>query len=137
MYSMEATIEASRLEEQVFQYNYSLKKELSRYNFDQNHLVLDAGCGTGVLSRYLVTEFGIKSVFAFDYSDLRLKQAANFIKSDKERASIQFVQQNISRIDPEYYNKFDVVIARYVIEHVENATHVVSELKKTLKKTEN
>jgi len=131
-YSMEATIEATRLEEQVFQKNYNIAEELSRFQFSSTEVVLDAGCGTGVLARYLADQFNIKKIDGLDYSDLRIKQASDFSKA-KAGQNIQFYQQDLSNINPEFHNKYDTVICRYVLEHTPDPIKVMKELKKTLK----
>lgn len=132
-YSLEATIEASRLEEQVFQDNYSIHREMDRFSFNFNEVVLDAGCGTGVLSRYLVEHFNIQQIDAIDASDLRLKQASEFLKK-LGKQNIKFYRQDLSKLDEQFYNKYDTVICRYVLEHVEKPDLVLLELKKALKK---
>lgn len=131
-YSMEAEVEASRLEEQVFQRNYSIAEELGRFHFDPNERVLDAGCGTGVLARYLVNTFSLKEVDAIDYSDLRLKQAAN-LSTGAAKSAISFYQQDLENIDSRFYGKYDTVICRYVVEHCKDPIRVLGELRKTLK----
>lgn len=131
-YSMEAEIEATRLEEQVFQINYLLSEELKPFTFTPNERVLDAGCGTGVLSRYLMTALNVKQIEGIDGSELRIRQAQNILKS-KGLSGIRFSVQNLNQIDPQFYNTYDTVICRYVLEHVEDPVHILKELKKTLK----
>lgn len=131
-YSMDAEIEASRLEEQVFQINYLLAEELKSFKFSPNEKVLDAGCGTGVLSRYLMTAKNVKYIDGFDSSELRIKQAQNILRTHGLNG-INFSVQNLSCIDPQFYSSYDTVICRYVLEHVEDPVQVLKELKKTLK----
>jgi ubiquinone/menaquinone biosynthesis C-methylase UbiE len=131
-YSMEATIEAARLEEQVFQINYSIAKELKNIQFTEDEVVLDAGCGTGVLSRQLVDGFGVKKIDAIDCSDLRLKQGQDLL-NERTRSSITFHRQDLTKIDPQFYGKYDTVICRFVIEHMNAPDQAMRELQKCLK----
>lgn len=133
-YSMEATVEASRLEEQVFQSNYSISAEMQRFAFKPKDLVLDAGCGTGVLARYLVESMGVQHVDAIDGSDLRLRQAADLCQGTTGK-KIQFQQQDLNQIGPQFHGKYDTVICRYVIEHMPDPLHALKQLKSTLKKS--
>lgn len=130
---MEASIEADRLEEQVFQSNYSIQEELETFNFLPEEYVLDAGCGTGVLSRYLVHKYGVKKVDAIDASDFRLQQALKLCDTYAKQC-IKFTQQQLCNLDEHFYNKYDTVISRYVLEHVSEPIDALFELNKSLKK---
>ena len=133
VYSMESIVEASRLEEQAYCGNYSIETEFRDFSFDPDEVVMDAGCGTGVLSRYIVEQHKVKHIDALDYSDLRLQQAKGFVKGPAKRA-IHFHQQNLSELEPKFYGKYDTVICRYVIEHLEKPVEVLENLHKALKK---
>lgn len=129
---MEATIEAQRLENQVYEENYSLGKELKDFYFDPAESVMDAGCGTGVLSRYLVEQKGIRLVDAIDFSDLRLKQGDDLL-DHQTKSAIKFYKQDLSHIDSQFHNRYDTVFCRFVIEHSEDPLKILQELRKTLK----
>ena len=47
-----------------------------RSNHRREPAILDAGCGSGVVSRYLATHFPTSRVIACDFSALRIAQAA-------------------------------------------------------------
>ncbi len=132
-YSMEATVEASRLEEQVFQSNYSISSEMHRFTFRQSDTVMDAGCGTGVLARYLVENMGVQHVDAVDGSDLRIRQAIDLCQGIS-KTKIAFQQQDLNNIDSKFHSRYDTTICRYVIEHMPDPIHALKQLKATLKK---
>jgi ubiquinone/menaquinone biosynthesis C-methylase UbiE len=129
---MEAEVEAVRLEEQAYQTNYSISEELQALQFASGERVMDAGCGTGVLCRYLASHYGVRSIDGLDFSDLRIEQARKLLKA-AEKSSIRFHRQDLTRIDPSFHGQFDTVISRYVIEHVEDPLAVLQQLKKSLK----
>jgi ubiquinone/menaquinone biosynthesis C-methylase UbiE len=129
---MEADVEAYRLEEQVYQQNYSFIQELQHLTFSADEVTLDAGCGTGVLSRYLVEHFNVKHIDALDFSDLRLQQAKMLLNS-RTGQSIHFHRQDITSLEPEFYNHYDTVISRFVIEHLQQPQKAVNEMVKCLK----
>jgi ubiquinone/menaquinone biosynthesis C-methylase UbiE len=131
-YIMEAEIEASRLEEQAFQSNYSIVDELKGFEFRRDERIMDAGCGTGVLSRYLVEQLGVRQVDAIDSSDLRLKQAMKFL-GPVSREAVQFYRKNLDRLDPKFFGRYDTVICRFVVEHSDHPDRIFTELRKTLK----
>jgi len=131
-YPLEDLVEAKRLEEQVHQINYSLIDELNHFHFEKNEYVLDAGCGTGVLSRHLVNHFGIRNIDSFDFSDMRIEQGRRLL-NQHEKAAIHFYRQDLNQIDPQFHQKYDTVICRYVVEYASDPLHLITELKKTLK----
>ncbi len=131
-YSMEAAIEAERLEEQVFQSNYSLADELSRFKFSPNEIILDAGCGTGVLSRFLAEQRKVKKIHGIDFSDLRLKQAEKLSRGSTKDA-VSFYRQDLGNLEAKFHGQYDTVICRYVLEHCDNPVKVLTELRKSLK----
>ena len=93
-------------------------------------IVLDAGCGLGIMSFFAV-QAGAKKVFAVDCSDYiyhakRISQMNNFDKK------IQFVQQDLSRVYLE--KKVDVLIHETIGNFLfnEDTVKVVSRLRKRI-----
>ncbi|MCB9091603.1 MAG: methyltransferase domain-containing protein [Halobacteriovoraceae bacterium] len=113
-YSMENQKEAQRLEFQAKQRNYSLETELSHLNLKTHKKVLDLGCGTGLMARYLLDENSKLQVSACDYSEVRIQQAKNLSKG----YSIDFFHGDAQNL--KIQKKFDLIISRYVFEHLEN-----------------
>lgn len=129
---MEARIEAERLEEQVHQGNYSLEEEFADLQFKPDERVMDAGCGTGVLARFLARRYGVQEIDGLDFSDLRIRQARELLDPDLKE-TIRFHQQDLARLDARFHGGYDAVISRFVIEHVPEPEGMLVELRKALK----
>lgn len=130
-YILEHEEEFRRLENQCKQKHYWLEDELSYLNIFKGAKILDAGCGSGILSRYLSTNYADVSVSSCDFSDLRLKQARDFSK-ESGLHHISFFQSSLDNIKQED-ETFDFVICRYVYEYLTNPIEVTKELARVLK----
>lgn len=128
-YALEHLDESERLEKQALISAYSLEEELSKIDFSKYSHVLDAGCGGGMLSRYIVGLNSDLEVDAFDGSETRISQA--------KKASLDYPQINygVSSLDSINVpsNKYDLIICRYVFEYLTNPLTVLQEFKRLLK----
>ncbi len=125
-YILESSLEAERLEKQALQKNYSIESELKCIDIRDGMSVLDAGCGTGVLSRYLCDNNSIDS-YACDNSVLRLEQA----KKLSDGYDINYFESDLNEIDLSKGN-VDFVVCRYVFEYLSNPVSVCCEFKRIL-----
>ena len=130
-YPMDDDIEASRLEFQSRQAEYSLQGEFSGFSFEPGERVLDAGCGTGLLGRHLFNRFGAR-VDGVDASPLRVEQGIALLSQD-ERRGVRLSCGNVESLGSEYENVYDSVIGRYVMEYTTAPAEVVSHLRDALK----
>lgn len=131
-YIMEHEEEFSRLEKQCRQKHYSLEEELKNLKLFNGAKVLDAGCGGGVLSRFLADKSLNLDVNSCDASELRVKQAQNFSQSNSQHKKIKFFYSNLESIQAQD-NSFDFVICRYVYEYLKNPLQITKELTRVLK----
>ena len=132
-YVLENREEFKRLENQAKQKDYSLAEELKYLEVDKNASVLDAGCGSGVLSRFLLDNISSDlKMSACDISQERLEQAKEYCEKNNYQ-QIKFTPQNLEKLDYEA-NSFDTIISRYVIEHLDKPIRVLEEFKRVLKK---
>jgi len=89
-YILEHQDETERLEFQATIPQYSVENELKGFNPSNGSLVLDMGCGTGLLSRFISDKFPTIRVDACDFSDIRLAHAKKLAKTSANKKLIFF-----------------------------------------------
>lgn len=120
-YKLNAKEEAKRLEEQSGQENYSIQTELkiAGVTINPNDLILDAGCGTGLLSRALIDLFPDPSfkIDAIDMTDRLLEYAKEETsKGEQYRNRINFQKKDICELNTKgIYQK---IFSRFVFQHI-------------------
>lgn len=113
-YVLESPEEFSRLEDQAKLSIYDYREELADLDPKPGQRILDAGCGSGIISRYIAGNNPSCSIVACDAAAERLREAESHSKSLK---NIEFKEQNLTELDfPD--NHFDWIVCRYVIEHI-------------------
>jgi ubiquinone/menaquinone biosynthesis C-methylase UbiE len=126
-YVLEAREEANRLESQAEIPQYSLRRELESITLYEKDRVLDAGCGSGLLCRYLAKNYNDLIIDGVDFSDLRIKQAQNILKGTSSEKLINYSRANLESLEVEN-NTYDHIISRYVFEHLLEPQVVSDEL---------
>lgn len=119
-YGLEHPREAQRLEDQSRTTNYSLISELNILGVDikPGERILDAGCGTGVLSRQLIESFSNVDfkVIGVDFSTDLLKRAQMENERQGLNKRITLVEQSLMDFRPD--QKYSKIFCRYVLQHV-------------------
>lgn len=87
--------------------------------------ILDAGCGSGVVSRYLRDTYPATHIDGCDFSSNRILQAKEFAKKSPYN-KINFFVSDLENIDVPN-NIYDFVTCRYVFHHLENPQKVCDE----------
>jgi len=128
-YSLENEAEALRLERQARQPAYRLGDEFAGFAPAPGARVLDAGCGSGLVSRYLAQHFEGLHLDACDFSQVRVEQAKKLGKDDD---GIHYSHGDVCDL-PFGDDTFDAVVNRYVLEHLAHPQKAVKEFHRVLK----
>jgi len=113
-YVLESESEFDRLERQSRLSNYDYRVDLTGLEIGPRAKVLDAGCGSGIVSRFLAQHYPHTTVVGCDASEVRLHQARY---ATDVLPNLVFDREELTRLSyPDAV--FDVVICRYVMQHL-------------------
>jgi ubiquinone/menaquinone biosynthesis C-methylase UbiE len=129
-YVYENADEFDRLERQAKLSGYLLSTELKGFDLRPGDVFLDAGCGSGLASRYMAEKYPSAKIEACDFSALRLKQAEKHAKSLS--LNIRFFESDLQNIQCED-NHYDKIFCRYVFWTFTKFEKLMSELFRVLK----
>ncbi|HAR43376.1 MAG TPA: hypothetical protein DCS07_12225 [Bdellovibrionales bacterium] len=113
-YMIEAEKEFERLEFQAKMRNYDFRKELNHLEIAERAQIVDAGSGSGVVSRYLAEAYPQSSVTGFDFSELRVRQAQ---RAATGLSNLCFKTASLDRL-PISSAQVDLIVCRFVLEHL-------------------
>ena len=130
MYCLEDKKETSRLEEQNAHALYSISDELKKVNFSGIHKVLDAGCGSGFVTRNLLDLFPDLNITGIDYGIDRVEDAKRLAKEEGKEAT--FLEASLYDL-PFKDNEFDMVVSRFVFHHLDDHQKAMNELYRVVK----
>lgn len=124
--------EAMRLETQAKALEKIIGKELDILGLKPNMKILDAGCGTGAVTRRIASKVLPERAHGIDVDPVFVDKA----KKSASREGIKNVQFELGNIDNLKYEKetFDLSFCRLVLMHVNNPVKTISELKRVTKK---
>lgn len=127
-YIMECSNENDRLEFQERIEAYHVSKDLLQFDIDSNHSVLDAGCGSGAVTRYISHTYRPATLHGCDISYERLEQA----KQIQHEYPIHFYQSSLEEIkkSEEFYDR---IVCRFVFEYLPDPLRVTKEFHRLLK----
>jgi SAM-dependent methyltransferase len=129
-YVLENEAESGRLEKQAEGEAYSLLEELGDVALSDGERVLDAGCGTGLVSRFLAERFPGARIEACDMSELRLAEAKR-LRSSPAHHLIRFFESDVQALKaPDA--AYDRIFVRYVFEHLSRPELAARELLRAL-----
>lgn len=128
-YVLDNPSEFDRLETQAKQKGYCLEEELKHLEILPEQRLLDAGCGSGVVTKFLAGRHPTISIDACDFSELRIQQAR------KQNLNIERVNYHTAELKslPFESQSFDAVISRYVYEYLPDPVAATRELARVLK----
>lgn len=111
-YILNGTSEAKRLDAQTSMDQFSLEQELKNIHFKSGSRVLDAGCGSGVLCRFIETKYPQAIVSGCDLSLPSLEYA----KKNQQLLQTFFFQHDF--VNHPFDEKYDFIINRLVAHHL-------------------
>jgi len=111
-YILKSDAENDRLDRQSRMKAFDFKEELKHLSVFPGAKVLDAGCGTGIVTDYLSKIAPQVEVTGWDFSAERLTMAENKYGA----ANITFEQKNLLELDIKT-PLFDVIVCRFVLRH--------------------
>ncbi|VYT65638.1 methyltransferase domain-containing protein [Clostridium tertium] len=123
--------EVERLEKQALLGVNKELKVLKSLGVQENSLILEVGSGPGIYTQIILDKFKNSEVVSLDNNQEALEYAyKNLHENYKERVS--FINDNIMRSSlPDNY--FDVVIARFVFQHLSYPEKALKEIYRVLK----
>jgi len=147
-YVLESIEEAERLEEQSGSPRYDYSKELADLILKPGDRALDAGCGTGIVSRYLAQKFLSSYIIGVDLSEdriqfarkkaVRMNMECSTVGRGKEKGDVDqrlnFQCEDLTQLSfSDGY--FNTMIFRYVLQHVQESKRlqVLNEAMRCLK----
>ena len=129
-YVLEGPGEGARLERQSLHDNYDFRRELGGLDFQGQLKILDAGCGSGVLSRWLAREHSSVRVTGTDLSSPRIQGAT---EAAAGISNLEYVVGDLLAL-PFSESIFDTVLCRFVLHHLGvRAGKAIQELIRVLK----
>ena len=124
--------EVARLESQAKALSRILEKEFEILGLKPGMNVLDAGCGTGAVTRKLAVTVSPGKVYGVDMDSLFIDEARKLAASEE----IYNASFNLGDVDNLKFDDgtFDVSYCRLVLMHVKNPVKTVAELKRVTKR---
>lgn len=131
-YSMNGAEDILRLEKQNDQKTYDLNNELSYFEFKDGDKLLDAGCGSGLVTRSIAKKHqGINIDYhACDYSEIAVESSKIYF--NKENINVRAFVSPLEKIQSDS-NHYDKIICRYVFEHMKDPGLAAKEFLRILK----
>lgn len=111
-YILKNAQEPERLNDQSSAEAYSLERELSSLQIMKGMRVLDAGCGSGVLCRYLENNFSEIALTGCDISVSSLR----YCRENSNSKKTLFIEHDF--VEGPLNEKYDLVVSRLVFHHL-------------------
>lgn len=108
---------------------FLMKKLIEQNVIDSFDSAIDIGCSSGVYSK-IISDFGFRYVLGIDIVDEVIRKANNFFAFSENRKVLEYKVLNAENLDVD--KKYNFVLCTEVIEHVDNPTKVVENVKAIL-----
>jgi 2-polyprenyl-3-methyl-5-hydroxy-6-metoxy-1,4-benzoquinol methylase len=96
---------------------------------DSSKKIVEVGCGDSVLLPYFYNKFYL-NIFGIDYSEIACERSKKIIENSSAKGEIKLM--DLFKLDADYKNAFDFVFSNGVIEHFEDNSIALIEMKKML-----
>lgn len=131
-YILEDENEVTRLEKQNIHRLYSIEEELRLVEIKNNIDLLDAGCGTGAVTRYVLEHCKPKTMTAMDFSEIRLREMNKILRKNHPNSVIEFKHFDLMNENFEG-SEYDHVISRFVMHHLVDPQKAIFKLTASLR----
>ncbi|MEN3037623.1 MAG: methyltransferase domain-containing protein [Candidatus Kryptonium sp.] len=110
-----------------------VKSEVQKFFVSKNEKcnVLDAGCGFGQYSYFIAKKFKNSEVLGVDINERRIKDCEKFARTEKIE-NLKFEIADLTKLN--FAEKFDLILAIDVMEHIEDDEEVFKNFYKAMKK---
>jgi ubiquinone/menaquinone biosynthesis C-methylase UbiE len=124
--------EVNRLESQARTMGHLISQEFRLLNLRPNLQVLDAGCGSGAITRMIAKKVYPETVIGMDIDPVFIEEA----RKTADKNGVKNIRFDLGNIDEMKYEKgsFDLAYCRLVLMHVNDPVRSVSEMKRVTKK---
>ncbi len=129
-YVLEDKNEGERLKTQASFKNYNVDEELRAFEFKSTDVILDAGCGAGAITRYLVNNVPYNKIYGCDFSESRIIDLKH---EYKDNTHLEFKVEDLKSLSFAS-ESFDKIVCRFVLQHIPEAQKVITEFYRILKK---
>lgn len=119
-YVLESNKEGDRLDRQSRMKAFSPEAELRFLQLQPGQRILDAGCGSGIVSHHLSRLASGIQVVGWDFAQNRVDEAQQKYGSS---GNVRFAQRDLLKLnadsDPEIkeFGRFDAIVCRFVLRH--------------------
>lgn len=101
-------------------------------NNDEFQLILDVGCGSGIMTSAFAKRYPSSKVIGMEYSEEAVGRAKSYVQK-QEITNVDIFTADVTSLPDDWNDNFDVVIMFDVLHDLEDPTSAIKELKKVLK----
>lgn len=111
----------------------SLIPTLQKYKTeDEFQLILDVGCGSGIMTSAFAKRYPSSKVIGMEYSEEVVGRAKSYVQK-QEITNVDIFTADVTSLPDDWNDNFDVVIMFDVLHDLGDPTSAIKELKKVLK----
>lgn len=101
-------------------------------NNDEFQLILDVGCGSGIMTSAFAKRYPSSKVIGMEYSEEAVGRAKSYVQK-QEITNVDIFTADVTSLPDDWNDNFDVVIMFDVLHDLGDPTSAIKELKKVLK----